>query len=191
MANQGGCPCCNADTCEKSGAQEDVSAQATPNFAPDLIAGNTTSTTGLPMGVPLSVSIDTLGDHDWYRVSLVSGKTYTFETFSDELLTGVSDTLISLRNSTGASVATNDDAGGGNTYSRITFTATSSGTYFLDAGAFDNLETGTFNLRFAQSFLGAGDTISGDATAPSSIALGGSVNSTINAAGDHVGMRLQ
>jgi serralysin len=185
MAYQGGCSCCNADTCEKSGAQEGVSAQATPNFAPDLIAGNTTSTTNLPMGAPLSVSIDTLGDHDWYRVSLVSGQTYTFETSSDFLETRVRDTLITLRDSTGVAVASNDDAGGGNTYSRITFTATSSGTYFLDAGAFDNLETGTFNLRFAQSFVGAGDTISGDTISPGSIALGGSVNSTINAAGDH------
>jgi serralysin len=185
MANQGGCSCCIADICEKSLGQEGATAQTTPTFAPDLIAANTSSTTGLPIGAPVSVSIDTLGDHDWYRVSLVSGQTYTFETSSDFLATRVTDTLITLRDSTGATIATNDDAGGSNTYSRITFTATSTGSYFLDAGVFDDAETGTFNLRFAESLTGAGDIISGDATAPGSIAIGGSVNGTINAFGDH------
>jgi serralysin len=166
-------------------AQEGIAAQSAPTFAPDLIAGNTTSTTGLPIGTPVSVSIDTLGDHDWYRVSLVSGQTYTFETFTNSLSTRVRDTLITLRDASGATVVTNDDSGGGNTYSRITFTATSSGTYFLDAGAYDNLETGTFNLRFAESLTGIGDTVAGDFTTTGSIALGGSVNSTINAFGDH------
>ncbi len=185
MANVVGCSCCNGDICETISGQEGASGQVTPSFAPDIIPGNITSTTGLPIGAPVTVNIDTLGDHDYYRVLLVAGQTYTFEASSNGLASRVRDTFISLRDAAGNIVDSNDDAGGGNLYSRITFTATTTGTYFLDAGVFDDSETGTYNLRFAESLIGPGDIISGDVTQAGSISLGGSVNGTINAFGDH------
>jgi serralysin len=185
MSEDLGCACCSGSVCENPDAQAG-GTQFAPSFAPDLVPDGITSTTGLPLGAPIVVSIDTLGDHDWFRVTLIAGQTYVFETEDTYAATGVlQDSIITLRNSTGGMVVTNDDKGGSSAYSLIVYTATSSGTYFLDVGAYNNSETGNVSLRFAESLASGGDTVAGDFTSTSNIALGGSVNGVINALGDH------
>ena len=106
---------------------------AAPAAAPD-VPGDTTSTTVLPLSNYLTGTIDTLGDHDWYRITLNAGQTYTFSTI---LATTLSDSTLALRDSTGALILENDDAiqGGNQTWSEIVYTATSTGTYYLDVAA--------------------------------------------------------
>jgi serralysin len=86
----------------------------------------------------------TAGDHDWFRVSLVAGQTYTFA----EVGTGVNnlnDSLLTLRNSAGAFIVKNDD-GLPNRNSLITYTATTTGTYYLDAASFSTTGTGQYAI---------------------------------------------
>ena len=56
----------------------------------------------------------------------------------------LSDTTLALRNSAGTQLAFNDDGGPG-LDSRIEFTATAGGTYYLDVGGF-SANTGTYTL---------------------------------------------
>jgi serralysin len=121
---------------------------------PDTVPGSVTSAAIVPIGRSIYGTIDTSGDHDWYRVDLVAGQTYEFR------LHGVGtaqlrDPTLVLRNSAGAVLAFNDDAGAarwGNSNgldSFIQFTAGSSGTYFLDVGDLNDDETGNFLLTAA------------------------------------------
>ncbi len=155
-----------------------------PSFASDAVPGDTTSTVTVPFGAPIDGAIDILGDHDWYRVTLTAGQTYTFLT--GEGTTGsLTDTIMVLRNAAGAALVTNDDAGPSNFFSQIIYTATTTGTFFLDVGAYNNEATGSFRVSASTSLLGAGDTVAGDPTTTGTIVVGGNVNGTINVLGDH------
>ena len=113
-------------------------------------------------------SLETRGDRDWFRVQLTAGSTYTMA------VTGLSggggtleDSYLRLRDSSGFLLTENDDILlGVNRDSRLSFTAASTGTYYLDVGAFDDDYTGTYRVSVAagsQSQLPdilVGDTIS-------------------------------
>ncbi|WP_435258459.1 M10 family metallopeptidase C-terminal domain-containing protein [Thioclava sp. FR2] len=77
-------------------------------------------------------------DIDWIRIELVAGQSYTFTL--DGL--GAVDAYLRLYDSTGTMVAFNDD-GAGNLDSRISFNATTSGTYYLEAAQYENQNGGT------------------------------------------------
>jgi serralysin len=114
----------------------------------DTIAASTATTASLTLGAAGTTgALDANGDHDWYAVNLVAGQTYLFTTSS----TGGAniDTTLMLRNASGALAAYNDDVSNGNTLSRIRFTAATSGTYYLDLGAWGNAETGGYVVQAA------------------------------------------
>src|SRR6185295_13149379 len=86
------------------------------------------------------------GDTDWYRVDLLAGQTVTFAVVGTGPTTGrLHDSLLNLRNSAGTILATDDDNGPGNN-STITFTASATGTYYLDVESFGNSGTGRYEL---------------------------------------------
>ncbi|RYY44911.1 MAG: hypothetical protein EOP59_05370 [Sphingomonadales bacterium] len=118
----------------------------------DTVAGNTGTTGTIALDGTLTGAIDTLGDHDWYAITLVAGQRYTFQTTSSG--TGVgADTTITIRDSTGAfDLGYNDDGGsqGSAFYSSLTFTAQTSGTYYVDVGGYNNEDTGTYRLSVSQ-----------------------------------------
>ncbi len=122
----------------------------------DTVAGNSTTTALSPLGTTVYGTLDTLGDHDWYRVDLVAGTTYEFRMHGYGL-TDLSDPYLRLMGTNGTTqVAFNDDSGAatwgpaGNTTnssdSRIIYTATATGTFFLDAGSFNDSSIGDFML---------------------------------------------
>jgi hypothetical protein len=166
-------------------SQSGTSGQPTfapqPSFAPDTVAGSAATTSNLSPGQGVVVSIDTAGDHDWYRINLVAGTTYTFRTVTDGTN---SDSYLVLRDAAGIQISANDDGGGG-TFSLINFTATASGVYYLDAGMFGDQTTGSFNLISAASPVGAADTVGATTATAGVISLGGGVNGNINSSGDH------
>jgi hypothetical protein len=145
----------------------------------DSVGGDALNAGAIAVGGSVDVTIETLADRDWYAVSLVAGTTYTFQTSSDGSGT---DAFLYLRNSAGSIVAQDDDAGD-STNSLISFTATSSGTYYIDAGNFDNASTGSYHLFVAQAFSG-GDVVGTTAGAPA-LALGGTINGSLEVNGDH------
>ena len=108
------------------------------------------STTGrVAVGETATGNIESAGDRDWFAVELVAGRTYTIDlrgrptadgTLSDPYLRGIHDAEGNLLSGT-----TNDDWGG--TYnSRVTFTASESGTHYIAAGAFSSRQ-GTYELE--------------------------------------------
>jgi len=119
---------------------------------------NTTET--LAPGSFKIADIGVAGESDWYRISLEAGETYTFTTFLPG--GGLSDSILTLRDSDGVAITTNDDANTGARlfYSEITFTATTSGDYFVDVSGFGNA-TGRYVVSSSRP---VDDAVAGDAS---------------------------
>lgn len=82
-------------------------------------------------------------DEDWVEITLVAGQTY------DITLNGITltDPLLTLRGSNGNVLTSNDDANGLD--SALTYTANSTGTYYIEADAFTT-RTGSYELAVSQ-----------------------------------------
>ena len=121
----------------------------------------------------------TTGDRDWFRISLNAGSTYRFNLNGSTL----SDPTLHLRNATGTSLAFNDNFGGGRN-SQITFTAATSGTYFLDAGAFSG-GVGSYTIA-AQDItpVNTADDFSATTGTTGRLPINGSISAAINFNGD-------
>jgi Ca2+-binding RTX toxin-like protein len=107
----------------------------------DVIAGNAATATSLSASASQASSIDFGGDQDWFRVTLSAGWRYSFA--MDAAAGSSLDSYLCLLSATGQQLAFNDDAVGAN--SRLSFTATTSGTYYLSAQGFE-ASTGGYNL---------------------------------------------
>ncbi|HOV45984.1 MAG TPA: clostripain-related cysteine peptidase [Exilispira sp.] len=71
--------------------------------------------------------------NDYMKFTAVYGKTYTIET----VVYGYADTVLYLQNSSGTTLASNDDKGDGTYGSKITWTATSSSTFYIRAYSYN------------------------------------------------------
>ncbi len=117
--------------------------------------------------------IDSVGDKDWFAVSLTKGQTYNFTLKGNTL----ADSVLSLLNSNGNLITTNDDVYAGNVDSFINYTANTSGTYYLSAG-------GLRDKAGAYSISAALDDYRNDKTTTDSIAVNGSISGVIETAND-------
>ena len=105
--------------------------------------GNSSTTASIGVGGTVSDTLETLGDHDWFRITLTAGQSITV--FVDGI--SLEDPYVYIRDSSGTLLFENDDIIlGTNRDSRVSFTAPSSGTYFIDVGAFDEAYTGTYQV---------------------------------------------
>ena len=107
---------------------------------PDDYAGNITTSTTLSIGATRFGEIETIGDHDWFIVNLVAGRSYEFRANSS----GLGDPILSLRNASGSQLAYNDD-NGTSSNSMIAYTAITTGIYYLDVAGYLN-NTGSYSL---------------------------------------------
>lgn len=114
---------------------------------PGTDPGNTTGTAGsITLGTSVYGSIGTVGDADWYAVNLVAGVTYEFRLLGVGS-TPLADTLLTLRDSAGGLITSNDDGSGAFGYNSVlTFTAATTGTHYLDAEDLGNNNIGDFLL---------------------------------------------
>lgn len=110
-------------------------------------AGNASTVYWLSMGDIVQGNL-TAGDHDFYRISLVAGQTYTFSLVGTGV-NNVQDTLLRLYYADGTTLITSNDDGLRGLNSQITFTAAASGTYYLDAMAFGPSDAGQYGLSVA------------------------------------------
>lgn len=112
----------------------------------DVIADDTSTTATLTVdGDHVVSAIDTVGDQDFYAVQLVEGQTYDISMF---LVAGgpngvpLADAYIELYDADGELIVT-ADGGGPNTPSGLdailTYTAESTGTYYVNARAYDEV----------------------------------------------------
>ena len=129
-----------------TGGRLDIGALMDPTPM-DMIAGNAATAAWLAAGPTQSHAsrIDFGGDQDWFRVSLRSGWRYTFE--MDAAAGSSLDSELRLLSATGQQLAFSDNAVGAN--SRLTFTITTSGTYYLSAQGFE-ASTGGYNLAMTE-----------------------------------------
>ncbi|MCA9178748.1 MAG: tandem-95 repeat protein [Planctomycetales bacterium] len=100
----------------------------------------------LEVGQVVGVEIETAGDVDWFRVDVVAGRQYTFETSASQTAPGVTDTTLRLLAADGSTSLAYDDDGGVGLYSRLQWTATEDGPVYLQARAYSNAARGSFLL---------------------------------------------
>jgi subtilisin family serine protease len=91
-------------------------------------------------------TIETGGDQDWFKFQAVAGKTYIISV----TLAGLTDSVLTLYGSNGTTqLAYNDDIASNNPASRIQWTATAGGTYYIKASACNSHQTGDYKLSLA------------------------------------------
>jgi len=110
---------------------------------PDVLA-STSTTAAVTVGGTVSDVLEQIGDHDWFRVQLTAGQTVSI------VLTGaganaLSDPYLYLRDARGAVLLENDDSGPG-LGSRIVYTAATTGTFYIDVGAWKDGTYGSYEL---------------------------------------------
>lgn len=112
--------------------------------------GETSATAG-SMTVGGSVTGElTLGDRDWIAIDLVAGETYTIS-LDGSGSSPVSDTYLRLwtpgsTSANSGTLAALDDDGGPGFYSEITYTATTSGTFYISAGSYNDGYSGGYTV---------------------------------------------
>ena len=152
---------------------------------PDDYADSTITTGRVQPAGSVTGSIEIGNDRDWFRVSLNSGQTYTIDlegastgqgTLSDPYLHGVYDSGGKAQSNT-----SNDNGGSKGssivvTNARVTFSPSTSGDYYIAAGAVSTT-TGTYTLKVSAGSTsgGTGGKSAGDAN--SLAADGGSAGS--------------
>jgi serralysin len=107
------------------------------------IPGNSSTTATVTVGSTTNGTLETFGDHDWFRITLTAGESITVT------VNGVTleDPYLYVRDSAGNLLYENDDINlGTNRNSQLSFTATYSGTYFIDVGAWDEGYTGDYQV---------------------------------------------
>ena len=111
----------------------------------DDYAANSGTTGLVSVGGSSGGVLEQQGDHDWFAVDLVAGRSYDFHLNG----TGLADPLLRLLNSSGSQLALNDDISSSNRNSLISFSATSTGRYYLEAGAYQDAGSGGYTLSAA------------------------------------------
>ena len=116
----------------------------------DTVAGNDSTTERLEWSsaqqVAVTSEVNALSDHDWFKVWLDRGMTYSFRDLGVSGGGGsLADPQLSLRSVTGILLAQDDNSGGGSDVSLV-YRPADSGWYFLDAGASGNAGKGTYTL---------------------------------------------
>jgi hypothetical protein len=100
--------------------------------AVDDYAASTATTGGVSVGGSTSGTIESVGDIDWFKVTLIAGKTYRF-TLDKYAITGaIGDPFLRLYSSAGVLLSSDDDSGDG-LNAEISFTASTTGTYYIAA----------------------------------------------------------
>ena len=119
------------------------------------IPADVSTTRNVTIGTPIDDQLETTGDHDWFRLALTAGEKVTIAVNLGTL----EDSYIYLRNASGGALVENDDGGGGRG-SRLVFTAPSTGTYYVDVGAWVNdgsdpeySDIGTYKLSVSNYVL--------------------------------------
>lgn len=123
-------------------------------------------------GAVLPGVIETASDEDWFRFSAESGVQYVLETH------GSLDTIMYLRNTDGITAISSDDDSGDGTCSKITWTCSVSGTYYVDIKSY-GAATGSYQFSIVSSGSSSSEeTVKIYATADAMVIEGSSYGDT-------------
>ena len=127
----------NGQWSSAAGTQLTVTAQATPQGT------NPTNAVAVAIGSTAQGYVANSSSTCYFKVQVVAGQTYTFQTVLGTLYNSV----LTLLDTNGQTViAQNDGMASSNRASRITWRATGSGTYYLAVGSFSGSPAGSFTL---------------------------------------------
>lgn len=147
-------------------------------------AASTSTTATIGIGDTFDGTVSRFDPSDWVRVSLTAGETYNFALYGIGGVGGLKDPLLRLRTDLGTIIAENDDVEPDNLFSHIEYTATVSGTYYLDASGFGS-NLGNYQLRTATDFFSVDEVVNqltymGWGRAPAPLRLNKSVGQIIS-----------
>lgn len=92
-------------------------------------------------------SLEVVGDRDWIAIDLVAGERYNFSLSGAATETGtLPDPYLRLYDYQGSLLSSNDDGGIG-VDAFLPFIASTSGTYYMSAGAYSDAYSGTYTLE--------------------------------------------
>lgn len=130
-----------SDTCE----YQEIEAI---RFESSDAAANVSTAYSMSVGDTFRGTVSTAFDQDWVAINLVAGQTYDITQQGAPTGAGtLSDPYLRLYNGSGSLLALNDDSGG-LLNSALSYTATSTGTYYVSAGAYSTA-TGSYQLSVA------------------------------------------
>ncbi len=112
------------------------------------IPNNASTSATLTIGGSLTSAIDSNGDRDWVRIDLGPGQ------YAAINLTGIglNDPILRVYDADGNLVAINDDVSEGfDIDSRVTIGSAEGGTFYIEAGAFDDSGTGSYQLTATET----------------------------------------
>ena len=119
-----------------------------------------TSTTGtVEVGGSATGEIETARDRDWFAVELVAGRSYVIDVEGKDTDAGslANPLLRRMRDPDGDAISgTRNDNGGTGRNAQLTFTATETDTYYVEARAF-RLKTGTYTVKVTDDTPDLGD----------------------------------
>ena len=133
------------------------------------------------IGARVSGNLERAGDVDTFRFDVRQGAAYRFET----QLGSLRDSVITLVDSAGNRLASNDDGGNG-LASRLDWTARHDGPVFVQVRGYSDSQTGTYTLQSSMR-----DDYSNQRTGAQSVSVGSRINGNIETGGDNDVFRLQ
>ncbi len=150
--------------------------------------GNTIGTAGtLTVGGSVLYEVDTSGDRDWFGINLTGGTQYAFwaRGTPTEAADSTDPRIYGVYDATSTLVSGGNDDGGVGFESLLYFTPGTTGTYYIDAGAWGAVTGGILLSAFVAGATtsggGGGTTLNGSANADYIDGNGG--NDTINGLG--------
>jgi Ca2+-binding RTX toxin-like protein len=154
--------------------------------APDEYASSLTDTThpfgAIAIGGSATGVLQQAGDRDWFAVQLQGGATYSISEIGKTGGGGtLADPYLQLHDATGAVIAFDDDiVDGSNPDSRLSVTAPTTGTYYVEAGAYVDGYAGSYTVSVTQTAgpTGSGGQVLGPSPGDDTL-VGGPGNDTI------------
>ncbi|MBA4489966.1 pre-peptidase C-terminal domain-containing protein [Paracoccus sp. S1E-3] len=109
----------------------------------DTVKGNTTTTASISASGQTAGQLGESGDSDWYRLTMVEGRSYSFSVVSGGGTTPLDDAYLVLRDANGNEIKYVNDG-----YNLI-FTASQTGVYYLDVqdSSSDGQPEGNFIIK--------------------------------------------
>ena len=107
------------------------------------IPGNGTTSRSISVGGTITDSLEVVGDRDWIRINLTAGQ--SISVFLDGL--SLEDPYLRIRDASGNVLFENDDISSGtNRDSLLAFTASYTGAYYIEVGAWEDNYAGTYSV---------------------------------------------